>query len=156
MAVAVAAVAVAEVAGEPLRSARESGKFDAECSEGMANLDWWWGCLLLLSLGLNYHHLNSNDRQISLTEMFYRFFRPAVAAVVVQAWQQEPGRPAVEVGRQAGPCTSPCPPQPPSTAPDQAWHVAGQVPAAVGLELLPGGGLSLRLALVRRACPLGG
>ena len=71
MAVAVAAVAVAEVAGEPLRSARESGKFDAECSEGMANLDWWWGCLLLLSLGLNYHHLNSNDRQIFL---FYRFF----------------------------------------------------------------------------------
>ena len=28
-----AAVAVAEVAGEPLRSARESGKFDAECLE---------------------------------------------------------------------------------------------------------------------------
>ena len=76
MAVAVAAVvAVAEVAGEPLRSARESGKFDAECLEGMANLDWWWGCLLLLSLGLNYHHLNSNDRQISLPELFYRFFQ---------------------------------------------------------------------------------
>ena len=53
-----AVVVVAEVAGEPLRSARESGKFDAECLEGMANLDWWWGCLLLLSLWLNYHHLN--------------------------------------------------------------------------------------------------
>ena len=34
MAVAVAAVAVAEVAGEPLRSARETGKFDAERLEG--------------------------------------------------------------------------------------------------------------------------
>ena len=34
MAVAVAAVAVAEVVVEPLRSARESGQFDAECLGG--------------------------------------------------------------------------------------------------------------------------